>query len=257
MASYKPVAAVLRGLEILRLVSQGRRATVKALHAATGYDKATIVRMLETLIHAGYVVQDAEAGGYRVSGRVLQLASGYDRLQQSAELAAPTLARFRAEVGWPSDFALRDGDAMIVAGTSREPGPLAFNRRPGFRAPILETSIGRAYLAFCPEEERQQILAQLRAVGVRIPPAADLDALLAQVRDEGVAIMDAAYSEREYNGKLWAMAVPVCDGERVYGAINMMMLSQAVTEARARADYLPGLRQVAREVAAAFCAGGL
>lgn len=257
MPSYKPVTAVLRGLEILRLVNRFEPATVKLLHRESGFDKATIVRMLQTLIHAGYVAQDGDAG-YRVTGRVLQLSAGFDRLETAAELAGPVLARFRAEVGWPSDIALCDDDAMIVAGTSREPGPLSFNRKPGFRAPMLETSIGRAYLAHCPEAERERILAEVGAAGrEKLPSRANIDRLLVQVRSDGFAVMDDAYSEREYNGMLWAMAVPVLDGERVHGAINMIMLRQAVTLAKARREYLPSLKAAAEDVAVAFREGGM
>lgn len=257
MSSYKPVAALLRGLEVLRCVNRMGLATVRALHEATGADKATIVRMLETLIHAGYVRRDEAAGGYRATGRVLELSLGFDRLRVAADLAAPVLARFRAEIGWPSDFALRDGDAMIVAETSREPGPMFLNRRPGFRAPILPTSIGRAYLASCPAEERAEIIALLRARPEGGPSDADLAALLTQVRRAGCAEMDEAYSQAEYSGVTSALAVPVMDEDgRAHGALNVMYLRKAMGADRARRDMPPRLRTAATELAAVFREGG-
>ncbi len=60
MPSFKPVIALTRGLEILRVVNEQQLTSVGALHKATGLDKATIVRMLETLEHEGYVMRDAE-----------------------------------------------------------------------------------------------------------------------------------------------------------------------------------------------------
>lgn len=255
MPSYTPVAAVLRGLEILRLVSHLKVASVSQLHQETGFDKATIIRMLETLIHAGYVSRDSATGGYRITGRTLRLSAGFDMLEKAADLADPILSRFRAKVGWPSDFALRDGDAMIVAGTTRDPGPLAFNRQPGFRAPFLQTSIGRAYLAYCDKDERNAILKLVRTG--KSPSAAEIDRMLEDVRKDGFATMDDEYSAREYNNTMWAIAVPVMDDQRVYGAINMMLLRQAVSREQARTQYLPSLKEVADEVARAFHAGGL
>jgi len=263
MPSYSPVSSVLRGLEVLRQVSLAGTASVKDLHEATGIDKATVVRMLETLIHAGYVRADEGAGGYRATGRTLELSSGYDLAAAAAELAAPVLARFRAEVGWPSDLALRDGEAMILAGTSRGSGPLAFRRRPGFRAPMLETSIGRAYLAWCPEEERASLLEALTRggpgseSGAETPPdPAAVAALIETTRARGFAVMAESYSRAAYGGTVWAMAVPV-EGARLYGALNMMMLHSAVSLEQAQESYLPGLRAAAREIAEAFDAGGL
>lgn len=254
MPSYKPVAAVLRGLEVLHVVNRANPATVKVIHTETGFDKATIVRMLETLIHAGYVVHDPEAGGYRVTGRVMQLSAGFSRYDKTAEICAPILARLRRAVGWPSDFAIRDAEAMIVVQTSRTDGPMFFNRRPGFRAPILTTSIGKAYLAFCPEEERSEVLDLLATgpFGGQPPAPRNLEARLADIRAEGFARMDDSYSHSQYNGAITAVAVPVRSGARVHGALNIMLLREAVDPAVVQERYLPLLHEVADEIARAF-----
>lgn len=259
MPSFKPVIALTRGLEVLRVVNELRDASVAALHKRTGLDKATIVRMLETLEHEGYVTRNASSTGYVATGRTLQLSNGYDRHHRIGLLAEPILAEFRHAIGWPSDVALFDHDAMIVVQTSRETGPLFFNRRPGFRAPVLETSIGRAYLAFCDPEERERIVERLRAKpDPRNALAHDprtLDALLAAVRARGFACMDDSYSEREYAGQLWAMAVPVHDEGGVHAALNIMMLRSAVTPEMAEERFLEPLKDTARHLASALRKG--
>lgn len=62
-------------------------------------------------------------------------------------LVAPIMASFRTEIGWPSDVAIFGRDAMLVVETSRQAGQMLVNRHPGYRAPILATSLGLAYLA--------------------------------------------------------------------------------------------------------------
>jgi DNA-binding IclR family transcriptional regulator len=79
-------------------------------------------------------------------------------------VAEPIMRAFRKEIGWPSDIALFDRDAMIVAQTTREPGSMFISRRPGFRFPVLATSMGRAYLAFYDETEREKIIARLAEI---------------------------------------------------------------------------------------------
>src|SRR5690606_30801062 len=76
-ASFPPVGAVQRGLEILRSVSRRQIATVTEIHRDTGVPKPTIVRMLETLIHDGYVLRDRMCGGYRITRKTGELHSGY------------------------------------------------------------------------------------------------------------------------------------------------------------------------------------
>lgn len=253
MSSYKPVNAVLRGLEVLRVVNRTMPASVKEIHYETGFDKATIVRMLETLMAAGYVTREATSGGYSVTSRVLQLSSGFSEHDRASELCGPILSRFRRAVGWPSDFSVRDAELMIVVQTTRTDGPMFFNRRPGFRAPILTTSLGKVYLAHCSEAERQEILELLTPPpGERSPIPRNLPAMLEEIRAQGYATMEDSYSQSQYNGSITALAVPVFDDSRIRGAINIMLLREAVTPEEAVQRYLPGLRETAAEIGAAF-----
>jgi len=253
MPSFKPVTALTRGLDVLRVVNELREATVSALHKETGLDKATIVRMLETLEHEGYVTRSPSNNGYVATGRTLQLSRGYDLHHRIGLLSEPILTEFRHRIGWPSDVALFDHDAMIVVQTSRESGPLFFNRRPGFRAPILETSIGRAYLAYCDPMERERIIARLRAKpdirNVLASEPEKLEALLGEVRMRGFACMDDTYSEREYSRQMWAMAVPVQDEGGIHATLNIMMLRNAIAPDMAVERFLGPLKETADRLA--------
>lgn len=255
MPSYAPVAAFVRGLRVLRAISGAGRASIKDIHETTGLDKATIVRMVETLMHEGYVGAGSD-GSYQVTGRVLQLSEGFERTAALAEHAGPVLSRFRSEIGWPSDIAICDGDAMIVVSSTRDARPMSFNRRVGFRAPILRTSLGRAYLAWCGEAERQRIVARLVETGAATGEQA-VTAVLDAVRAQGFGTMDEDYSATEYAGTFWAMAVPIASGDKVHGALNIMLLTQAVTLEQARGSYLGPLRATAEQLGARFDAAGL
>lgn len=257
MPSFKPVVAVLRGLDVLRAVNETPEATVGAIHAATGLDKATIVRMLETLEHGGYVVRSGKRGAYVPAGRTLQLSQGYDVHQRLQAAAEPILAAFRRSVGWPSDLAICDRDEMIVVQTSREQGPLHLNRRPGYRAPVVVTSVGRAYLAFCSEKARQAILARVAAKpGAEPLDLPRIEANLAEVRARGFAVMDDSYSAKEYDSLVWAMAVPVMDGAQACAALNIMMLRSAVSFDTAVEQLLEPLKETSARLAEAIRAQG-
>lgn len=255
--SFKPVIALARGLEILRVVNEEGQATVRGIHRETGLDKATIVRMLETLEHEGYVMRDPDQAIYTPTGRTLLLSQGYDHHLWVGSVAAPILGEFRARMGWPSDVAVNDGDAMVVVQTTRgQQGPLSFNRKTGFRASVLMTSLGRAYLAYCGEEERRAIIAQLAekpgAFNDLARQPRKLQALLDEVRQNGYAVMDDAYGEREYGGMVWAFGVPVKTEDKVYASMNMMVLKNAVSAEEAREKLLVPLQEVAHRLAEAL-----
>jgi IclR family mhp operon transcriptional activator len=258
-ASYKPVNAVLRSLEVLAAVNRLRgQATVGELHRETALDKATIVRMLETLMAAGYVCRDDEVARYEVTGKTLLLSAGYDRHRAVGRLVAPLLARFRNDIGWPSDLAIFDRDAMLVVETSREAGPLLVNRHPGYRAPILATSLGLAYLAFTGPEERAAVLACEAGEAApwnelfRDPRRAK--AAFARVRARGYATMHDDYSRLEYRHQISAVGVPVLAEGRAIAAMNVLFLKSVLPAAAAATSLVPALQAAAAEIAGVLAA---
>lgn len=255
--SYRPVTAALRVLEVLEALNENRDpASIGDLHQRTGLDKATIVRMMETLVHGGYAVRDGNRRAYRATGRTLRLSQGYDRHASVGAIAEPIMRRHRDRIGWPSDVAVLDGDAMLVAETSREPGPLSFNRQAGYRAPVLGTSLGLAYLAACKEDERERIISRLRdrpGSWNRLARDADgLSSLLASVRRDGFARMDPDYSRIEYANRIGSVGVAITGGGAVHGSINAIFLKSIVREDRQLRALAADLMLVAREIADAL-----
>jgi IclR family transcriptional regulator, mhp operon transcriptional activator len=249
MTSFRPVTALQRGLEVLEVINRGKSVSVQGIHQETKLHKATVIRMLETLIDSGYVAKTAR-NIYVSTGRTLLLSQGYDLVTRIGDATTPTLTRFRKEVGWPSDIGIHSGDSMIVAQTSREHGPLYFRREAGYRAPILVTSLGLAYLAFCNAEDRRRLVTDLATIGgpryklAKRPNA--LEELFARIRLQEFATMDPNYSAEEYQQAIWGMAVPIRDKERVYASINILMLRSAITEAQGVKQFLKPLQRVAR-----------
>jgi IclR family transcriptional regulator, mhp operon transcriptional activator len=258
MASFQPVTAALRALDVLLAVNRLKEASVGDIHRETGLNRPTVVRMLETLIHAGFVSRRPSQPVYLPTGRTLDLSSGYQKHEEMALAAAPTLARLHKALQWPSDVAVFDRDAMVVARTSRGEGFVHFNRRPGYRAPLLGTSLGLAFLGFCDDETRDAALAALGESSdpwnalARQPET--LRRLLATVRRNGYAVMDKDYSERSYNGTASAVGVPILLGGRPVGSLNLMFLRDAIDEAGVIARFIAPLQQASAAVAEALAA---
>jgi IclR family transcriptional regulator, mhp operon transcriptional activator len=259
LTSFNPVTALERGLSVLAVVNSLQRAKVADVRAQTGLDKATIIRMLETLIHAGYVVKDSKESAYFPSARTMQLSCGFNLPRRIAESAGPVHAQFHRSVGWPSDLAIRDGDSMILIHSSNEDGVLQLNRPSGFRGPILMTCLGRAYLAWCNEAEQERIIATL----ARIPGAdtelarepAKLKALLAKIRSQGYAINDRGYGERMQHN-LWALGVPIKDDRNVYASLGLIVPGDLFTRKAGIHKYLVTMQRVADKLAGIFMEQG-
>jgi IclR family transcriptional regulator, mhp operon transcriptional activator len=252
MPSFKPVTAVLRSLEVLAAVNRLGEASVSQIHKLIGLNSPTVVRMLETLQHAGYVMKDPARAVYLPTGRTPALSVGYEPYRELAVVATRILAELHSEIGWPSDLAVYDGEAMLVVHTSRDEHRLSFNRRPGYRAPMLATSLGRAYLAFCSEQERQRAL-ELASQSpeswndvAREPARAAT--LFAEVRANGYATMHEDYSEREYGGRFSAVGMPVQVNGQTIAALNMTLVRDVAESKDGVRRFVVPLQRAALEL---------
>jgi IclR family mhp operon transcriptional activator len=212
--------------------------------------------MLETLEHAGYVMRRDGGKRYMPTGRVLLLANGFQAHERVAQLAEPVLAALRERIGWPSDVAIPDRDAMMIAATSRAFDNLLLNRRSGARAPMLASAIGRAYLAACAAPRREEILVRLE----RSPEpfdriAADrpaVERLVDDIRARGYAVPDDTYSKAVYQSATSGFAVAVLVSGAPVGSINLMFLTSTIGLQDAVASFLPALRSAAAQIGTAM-----
>ncbi|SCV01448.1 Bacterial transcriptional regulator family protein 22 [Cupriavidus necator] len=256
----KTITALDRGLAMLEMVRASGGASLHELHAGTGLAKATLLRMLFTLERRGLIWRRIADGCYcpGEAGPATRHSAATDRL---AQCAAPALDRLQAEILWPSDLTIRRGNAMVVCDTNRAHSYFMIRRDSiGFRISMLRSAVGQAYLAFCPDKERETILAGLRRS--RRPGDAlahdrkALDAMLERTRRQGYGVRDDSFggdydkARAEQNDRLEAMAVPImAKGGRVHGCVNIVWIQGVRTMAQMTRQHLEPLRRTAADIA--------
>jgi IclR family mhp operon transcriptional activator len=150
------------------------------------------------------------------------------------------------------------GDHLEIRETTRARSPILLQQeRIGLPVNWLHSAVGRAYLAYCPAKERQRIVDLLRN---SIKPEdrlarepARLSAVLAEVRARGYGTRDATHVGGYYGGPphadgLFSIAVPLRDGPRVLGAINMLWLKTASSVEAFASRHLGELQDAAAEI---------
>ncbi|EUB99743.1 transcriptional regulator, IclR family [Rhizobium sp. CF080] len=248
--SYPPVESVRRALEILRILNRLRICTVGDIHAATGLPKPTIVRMLDTLIADGYVVRDNMCGGYRVTHRVEELHAGYEGIAEVIEASRPFSIDLTNSIKWPVGIGTLDGDAIAVQFWTGTISPWVHTNTLLHNRPNLLTSaMGRAYMAFCGEEERASLFAMMRAKsGGSFGPEqeAQHNVLLANVRKNGFAIR-APQTEPRRNT---TVAIPICHGGTVLASITVSFFISAVPRNKVEQRIIDPLREAVNKIEA-------
>lgn len=215
-------------MAVLDALAQRGVARLRDVAADTGVPAPTVVRILETLVHCGYVRKLPSRAGYCLTAEVMRLAGGYQGLPRVLDpvcRAADALTRAHR---WPASVCTLDGDAMVVRYSTLPDSP--FGHKPttiARRLSLTERAHGRAWLAWSEPEER------IRLVGE--DPALERD--LAQVRACGYA--------RRLSGveaDTMTFAVPVWADRRMVATLGMT-------------HFTRGLRDPALLVAALTAAG--
>ncbi|CAB3639662.1 hypothetical protein LMG3431_01983 [Achromobacter pestifer] len=256
----KTIDALERGLIVLDEVRATQGASLQALHVSTGYAKATLLRILATLQLRGLIwrrIADdffCPASSLNARGRQARV------LDMLGQCAAPELDRLQAEVLWPSDLAVRSGSAMTVRETNRSQSYFTIRRdNIGFRINMLRSAVGRAYLAFCADRERESILAALRKSSregdALAHDGAAIEAMLARTRHQGYGLRDQRFGgdydkpRKDQNDRLEAMAVPIMAASgRIYGCVNVVWIQGVRTTDQMLEQCLEPLCRTARTI---------
>ena len=244
---YAPVSAVLKGLKVLEVVNRLGPASLRDITDATGLPKASTLRLLDTLQHAGYVSVMNESRRYIVTARVLSLSNNFRPDDALLAAAVPVLKALRDRTGWPSDLGIYQHGKMVIADTNRQPGAFSMNRSVGSRVSMTTTSLDKVYMAFCPEPEREQILQHLSRLDDPDENGAlkgeKIERLLKKIRKQGYAT-----SDQEQGKSIRAVAVPVLLGDRVACSFNVIVPAQVMSMEQAVTDYVPLISSAAREI---------
>lgn len=245
MTSYEPVTSVMRSLELLAILNRQRVSTIEHMHRLTGLPKPTIVRLLETMMAAGYVARDTRGKGYQVTSQVEELSCGFHGAPQVVEAGRPWALELTRMFSWPAAIAVLDRNAMLVCYTTSGDSPIApYHGLIYTRLGLITKALGRAYLAFCPPEERRLIY---RLLSTEQHPDEELmtapeavERMIAMTRRQDFAERQRAVKPEASS----SVAVPIYQhgSDRVLGTIGLTYYASAVKRTDILDRYVPQLK---------------
>jgi IclR family mhp operon transcriptional activator len=261
MKDSDTIRGLERGLLVLRTLQATTTASLHDLHRDTRIPKPSLLRILRTLEQGGVISRRLADGNYRTSALIRMGRKG-DRYDRVAEAAGPVLDQLCRKISWPSDVLVPAGDHMEIRETSRTHSPFRVHV-PLVGQPVgwLLTGVGRAYLAFCPVQERERILQRLRRSKKRDDHLSHdpkrLEKILSETRQRGYGTRDPTFFGGGYGAPplhdgLAAIAVPITDGSRVYGSMNILWIKTAFTIEGFADRHLGELQAAAREIASSL-----
>ena len=244
------VRALRRGLAVLRYINAVGSTNAASIARALDIPRPTVYRLLQTLEEEGYVAFSASSTQVRVTRLSASLGDGYAAHSRVCQVAAPVFGEYGPRLVWPLDLTVYENAAMVIHETTHTRSPLSIDRGMiGYRLPMLRTSAGRAYLAFCREEERAMILDHLRRIhDPEDRPFLDeawLGRMIEETRRRAVAVRDGG----EFRPKTSSIAVPVLIGDRVEAVVSMIWIRSALSLDDALSAHSEALASIATAIA--------
>lgn len=233
---------------ILRALSSPQPLRLADICASSGVNKATTLRLIETLIGEGFVVRDDANKRYSLGSEALLLGIAMQARDHIRDRARPALVRLAALSGDTALLSTRHGLESVCVDREFGSFPIRANYLDiGSRRPLGAGAGSLALLAWLPDEEVATVLTLITPMLRRNYPALTptrLRSEIALARERGYAMLLDVIVDQ-----MGGIAVPILGGDgKPIGALSIAALTQRIST---RIDLLvPALQRASAELAA-------
>jgi IclR family pca regulon transcriptional regulator len=242
------MTSLARGLAVIRAFSDRRRSlTIAQISHKTGIPRAAVRRCLHTLKQLGYA--DSEANNFTLKPKILTLGYSYLSSTPLTVSAQPYMDQISRTLNESCSLAVLDGNNVLYVSRSSTSRIMSVALNVGSRLPAYCTSLGRAMLAYLPDDALKAYFnsVELKAYTERtVVSQKRLKEILAETREAGFTIV-----EEELEVGLRSIAVPVRGASgTVVAALNIGAQATRVTSRQMKEAFLPVLLKGSQELSA-------
>ncbi|MGY0234331.1 IclR family transcriptional regulator [Longispora urticae] len=236
MTERNQSSSLRRALAVLSHVREhagvGRGVSLTELAEALDLSKSTVLRLATPLLEASLLARDRDTGAFRLGHGALVLGQAYLSTLDLRAIASEEAHRLMREVRETVHLCVYDAPNVVYIDKVENQTNLRMASRVGSRMPAYCTAVGKAILAWLPDE------AMTPVVAAGMPPLtphtitdpAALRAELVKIRTRGYAVDD-----RENEQEVRCVAAPIFDhSNMVIAAMSVSGLTSRITPTRAR-----------------------
>jgi IclR family acetate operon transcriptional repressor len=225
------VQSLDRALSILERLADADGMTLTDLAQSVGLAPSTTHRLLTTLQQRRFAGFDEDYGVWVIGVAAFNVGNAFLRNRRIVSLGRPVMRRLMEDVGETVNLAVEDKDELVYVTQFESHAPMRAFFRPGRRAPMHASAVGKAMLA---ERDEATLIDYLHKKGMprftekTIVDPATLRRELARVRERGWAVDD---EEHTVGMRCVAATIHNEHGEVIAG-VSLSGPSVRVTETR-------------------------
>lgn len=232
MANDYIVKPVYKALQVFVCLGEARRPlTLTEICARVRLPKTTVFRYLYTLREAGLVTHNPTTDLYQFSLRVWELGQLADERPRIGEIALPFMRQLRDRFNETINLAILDDKEVVFLDTVESRHAVLAHVTPGSRYPAYCMALGKAMLAFMPEEQwRRHVPPRLSPrTSTTITSLTALKQDLQSTRERGYALNQGENEEDaccvgapifDQSGQVLAAVSLSAPGRRLYRALD-------------------------------------
>jgi DNA-binding IclR family transcriptional regulator len=202
--SVKSAERVLRLLELLTKHPNGL--TIKEISEILCFPQSSTSGLVGTLFIEGYLTQDS-IKRFKLGPKLIQIGSAaMDSLDISSQ-GAPYLKKLMEDVQETVFMAMLSDNDLVYLAKIDNNRSIRTTAQPGGQKPLYCTGLGKAFLAFLPEENRKAILNSVQLVQITKNTITDKEELEQQLK----MFVEMGYSidDEENEEGLYCLAAPI------------------------------------------------
>lgn len=215
-----------KALEVLdQVAGKSRPVRFAELLSESTHPKATLYRLLQTLVRQGMLAYDDDLQTYKPGLRLVRLAHAAWRQSSLAPIARPFLDHLADIVGETIHLAQLDQGQVLYVDKRNPTSPIEMFSQAGKVSPGYCTGVGKAMIAFLDQSNLDEVIAKQSFYQYTEHTLTSGHALreeLAEVRAEGIA-----YDREEHEPGIICIAAPILNTSgRMLGALSITTSSQ-------------------------------
>ncbi|SHJ07831.1 IclR family transcriptional regulator [Lutispora thermophila] len=223
------------------------------LSRLSGIPKATVYRILSTMVDRGYLLKVDVMGKesqYKLGYKFLELGNIVSSNLELKAVAKPYMEKIKKSINESSQIVVKSGNEAIYIEKLECDRPVKAYTAVGKRAPLYAGACPRAILSFLPDEEIYNILNSVELVKYAKNTVTDIDEIWKLIKEARKLGYTISYSELA--DETFAIGAPIRDHKGdVIGSLSIVGPESRLNE-KTRDLYISEVLKAAEEISASL-----